>query len=85
VEAECEDAEHWNQSIVSMQQGKPAPGSRSTRQRKDRMIPVRLLHAHEIGEGLFPVAVPVIRAGAVEAGVDQDGEVFQGGHGIEHR
>lgn len=45
------------------------------------MIPVHLLHAHEIGEGLFPVGVPVIRAGAVEAGVNQDGEVFQGGHG----
>jgi hypothetical protein len=44
------------------------------------MVPVRLLHADEIGKGLFPVGVPVIRAGAVEAGVDQDGEVFQGGH-----
>lgn len=46
----------------------------------DRMVPVRLLHAHEFGEGLFPVRVPVIRAGSVEAGVDQDGEVFEGGH-----
>lgn len=45
------------------------------------MIPVRLLHAPEIGEGLFPVGVPVIQAGAVEAGADQDGEVFQGRHG----
>ena len=45
------------------------------------MVPVRLLHADEIGEGLFPVGVPVIRAGAVEAGVDQDGEVFKVGHG----
>jgi len=35
----------------------------------------------EIGEGLFPVGVPVIRAGAVEAGMDQDGEVFEGWHG----
>jgi hypothetical protein len=26
------------------------------------------------------VGVPVIRAGAVEAGVDQDGGVFEGGH-----
>lgn len=48
----------------------------------DRMIPVRLLHPNEIGEGLFPVGVPVVRARAVEAGVDQDGEVFEGGHGV---
>lgn len=26
----------------------------------DRMFPVRLLHLREIGEGLFPVGVPVI-------------------------
>ncbi len=51
----------------------------------DRMVPVRLLHPHEIVEDLFPVGVPVIRAGAVEAGVDQDGEVFEGGHGAESR
>lgn len=44
------------------------------------MVPVRLLHAGAIGEGPFPVRVPVIRAGAVEAGVDQDGEVFEVGH-----
>lgn len=47
---------------------------------KDRMVPVRLLHPHEIGEDLFPVGVPVIRAGAVDAGVDQDGEVFDDEH-----
>ncbi len=41
------------------------------------MVPVRLLHPDKIGEGLFPVVVPVIRAGTVEAGVDQDGEVIQ--------
>jgi hypothetical protein len=46
------------------------------------MVPVRLLHPDEIGEGLLPVGVPVIRAGAVEAGVDQDGEVFEGGHSV---
>lgn len=44
------------------------------------MVPVCLLHAHEIGEGLFQVGVPVIRAGAVEAWVGQDGEVFKVGH-----
>lgn len=44
------------------------------------MVPVWLLHAHEIGEGLFPVGLPVIRAGAVEARVDQDGEAFWGWH-----
>jgi hypothetical protein len=49
------------------------------------MVPVRLLHADEIGEGLFPVGVPVIRAGAVEAGVDQDREVFGGGHEVGYR
>lgn len=49
------------------------------------MVPVRLLQADEIGEGLFPVGVPVIRAGAVEAGVDQDREVFQGWHGRHWR
>lgn len=46
----------------------------------DRMVLVRLLHPDEIGEGLFPVAVPVIWAGAVEAGVDQDGDVVEVGH-----
>jgi len=46
------------------------------------MIPVRLLHADEIGKDLIPVGVPVIGAGAVEAGVDQDGKIFQGGHGV---
>jgi hypothetical protein len=45
------------------------------------MAPVRLLHPDEIGEGLFPVGVPVIRARAVEAGVDQDGEVVDGWNG----
>jgi hypothetical protein len=35
----------------------------------------------QIGEGLLPVGVPVIRARAVEAGVDQDGVVVAGGHG----
>lgn len=44
------------------------------------MVPVRLLHPDKIGEGLFLVGVPVIRAGGVEAGVDQDGEVFKVGH-----
>lgn len=46
------------------------------------MVPVRLLHTHEIGEGLFPVGVPVIRAGAVEAGVDKDGKVLKSGHTV---
>jgi len=49
------------------------------------MVPVRLLHPDEIGEGLFPVGVPVIRAGAVEAGVDQDGDVFEGKHEVACR
>ncbi len=44
------------------------------------MVPVRLLRAREFEEGSLPVGVPVIRAGAVEAGVDQDGEVFEGRH-----
>ena len=46
------------------------------------MVPVRLLRPEEIGEGLFPVAVPVIRARAVEAVVDQGGEVFMVAHGV---
>ena len=51
------------------------------------MVPVRLLHAGELGEGLFPVGVPVIRARAVEAGVDQYGEILARGHaaGPGHR
>lgn len=43
------------------------------------MVPVRLLHAHKFGEGLFPVGMPVIRVRAIEAGVDQDGEGLGGG------
>lgn len=46
-----------------------------------RMIPVRLRDADEIGEGLFPVRLPVIRSGAVEAGVYQDGKVVECSHG----
>ena len=44
MEAECEVAEHWNQSIVSMQQGKPASGSRSTRQRNAGRVDGADLH-----------------------------------------
>ena len=69
----CEVAEHWNQSILSIQQGKPEFGYRSTRQRNAGRVDGADLH---IGEGTLPVRVQVIRAGAVEAGVDQDGEVF---------
>jgi hypothetical protein len=47
------------------------------------MVPVRLLHEHEIGEGLFPVGMPVSRAGAVEAGVNQDREIFKVEHAKE--
>jgi hypothetical protein len=44
------------------------------------VVPVSLLNADEIGEGLFPVGLPVIWPGAVEAGVDKDGEGVESLH-----
>lgn len=55
MEAECEVAERWNRSIVSIQQGKPESGPRSTRQRNTGRVDGVALHidprAFRPGEG----------------------------------
>ena len=39
----------------------------------NRLVPVALLHAHEIGVRFFPEGLPVLRAGVADAGEDEDG------------